>query len=311
MRAGRDGLRLHAGTMPHCQATQVTQQSRTRSDATSLSARLRERVIALQHVLDRTAAALRSKATPENIHAVRVAARRLRALLHAFRRELDSRSVKQYRRELKALTHDLEVAREAHVTRCAIAQLAKEGGASTRIEAGALHERVADEYVSALQRLRSRVAAASWRRRLSKLQRLSMRASLVPVNDEPAAIAIIRRVDRARRRLRLALRHAGKDPKRLHRLRLKVKQVRYLLENSGVKTPLAVESELKGLQRLQDCLGDMHDEENLRDSLRARRMPRRATRNIIEELECRKHGRLEEFKKCRKDLMKRWRGSER
>ncbi len=286
MRAGCDGLRLH-------------------SDTTSLSARLCERIIALQRVLDRTAAALRSKATPEHIHAVRVAARRLRALLHAFRRELESRSVKLYRRELKELTHDLEGAREAYVTRCAITQLTKEGSANIRIETGALRERVADEYLSALQRLRSRVAAASWRRRLSTLRRLSMRASLVPVNDEPAAIAIIRRVNRARRRLARALGHAGKDPRRLHRLRLKVKQVRYLLEDSSVKTLLAAKSELKDLQRLQDCLGDMHDEENLRESLRAGRVPRRATHSIIEELERRKHGRFKEFKKCRKDLMKR------
>jgi CHAD domain-containing protein len=277
------------------------------SDATSLSARLRVRIIALQHVLNRTAAALRSKTTPENIHAVRVAARRLRALLHAFRRELDSRSVKQYRRELKALTHDLEAAREADVARCAITQLTKGGGANIRLEAGALHERIVNEYLSALQRLRSRVAAASWRRRLSKLQRLSMRASLVPVNDEPAAIAIIRRISRARRRLRLAVCHAGKNVRRLHRLRLKVKQVRYLLEDSGEKTSLAAESELRGLRDLQDCLGVMHDEQNLRESLRARRMCRRATRSIIEELERRKHGRFQEFKKCRKDLMKRWR----
>jgi CHAD domain-containing protein len=88
---------------------------------------------------------------------------------------------------------------------------------------------------------------------------------------------------------------------------LKVKQVRYLLEDSGVKTPLAAESELKGLQRLQDCLGAMHDEENLCESLRARRKPRRATHSIIEELERRKHGQFKEFKKRRKDLMKRWR----
>jgi CHAD domain-containing protein len=293
----------------------VIQESRTFSDrdgadvsdATSLSARLRQRIIALQHALDRTAAALRSKATPKRVHEVRVAARRLRALLHAFRRELDSPSVKQYGRKLKALTHDLEAAREAGVTRCAIAQLTKEGGANIRIEADALHERVAHEYLSALQRLRSRVAGTSWRRRLSKLQRLSMRASLVPRNDEPAAIAINRRVNRARRRLRLALCHVGKNVRRLHRLRLKVKQIRYLLEDSGAKTPLAAESQLKGLRRLQDCLGDMHDEENLRESLRARRMPRRATRSIVAELERRKHAQFKEFKKCRKDLMKQWR----
>jgi CHAD domain-containing protein len=283
------------------------QQSRTFSDAMSLSSLLRGRIIALQHVLDRGAATLGSKTTAERIHGVRVAARRLRALLHAFRRDLDARSVKQYRRELKALTHDLETARDADVTRCAIAQMTKEGGARIRIEAGALRERVADEYLSALRRLRSRVAAASWRRRLSRLQRLSTRASLVPVNDEPAAIAILRRVNRARRRLRPALCHAGKDVGRLHRLRLKVKQVRYLLEDSGMKAPLAAKPELKVLRRLQDCLGDMHDEENLREWLRATRSPRRATHVLIEELERRKHGRFKELKKCRKDLIKRWR----
>lgn len=293
----------------------MLQQSRTCSDrngadvsdATSLSTRLRERIIASQHALDRTAAALSSKATPKRIHEVRVAARRLRALLQAFRRELDSRSVKQYRWELKVLTHDLETAREADVARRAIAQLAKDGGANVRIEADALREPVADEYRSALQHLRSRVAAASWRRRLLRLRLLSMRASLVPVDDEPAAATIMRRINRARRRLRLALCRAGKNAKRLHRLRLKVKQVRYLLEDSGVKTPLAAESELKGLRHLQDCLGDMHDEEKLCESLRAGRMLRRATHSLVEELERRKHGRFKEFKKGRKDLMKRWR----
>ncbi len=274
----------------------------------SLSTRLRERISTLQAALDRTAAALRLNATSKRVHDVRIAARRLRSLLHAFRRDLDPRSVQQYRRKLKALTHDLEAAREAHVTRHAIAQLQKEGSAGIRIEAGALREEVADGYSSALRRLRKRVAAASWRRRLSSLQRLSIRASLVPVNGEPAATAVSRRVNRARGRLRLALRRAGKSVERLHRLRLRVKHVRYLLEDDiCAKTPLAADSELRCLRRLQDCLGDIHDEENLCGSLRARRMPGRATHGIVEELGRRKRERFKEFKKCRRDLMKRWR----
>ena len=155
------------------------------------------------------------------------------------------------------------------MTRRAIAQLAREGRADTRIEANDLHEQVADEYRWARQRLRSRLAAASWQRRLSSLRRLSMRASLVPVNDEPAATAIVRRVNHARQRLRLALRHAGKTTGRLHRLRLKVKRARYLMEDGGVKGPPAAAAELRGLRRLQDCLGDLHDEESLRESQRA------------------------------------------
>lgn len=272
-----------------------------------MSARLRERIIALQRGLDRAAAALTSQATPKRIHTVRVAARRLDALLHAFHCQLDSRSVKRYRRSLKALIRDLEAAREADVSRRAIAHLTKEGGVHVRTEGDALREQSTNEYLWALQRLRSQVADAPWQRRLSSLQRLSKRESLVPVNDESAAGTIIRRVNHARRGLRRAMRHAGKNANRLHRLRLKVKRVRYLLEDIGAKAPLSsAETELKGLQRLQDCLGDMHDEENLRDSLRVRRMPRRAT-HIIEELKRRKLAHFKVFNKCRKAMTKRWR----
>jgi CHAD domain-containing protein len=274
---------------------------------TSLSARLRERIVALQRDLDRAAAALTAQATPKRIHTVRVAARRLDALLHAFERELDSRSVKRYRRALKALIHNLEEAREADVTRRAVARLKREGGDGIRREADALHEQLANDYSSALQRLRSQVADAPWRRRLSSLRRLSIRESLAPVNDDPAAGTIIRRVNHARRGLRRAMGHAGKNAHRLHRLRLKVKRVRYLLEVVGGKASLASESELQGLRRLQDCLGDMHDEENLRDSLRVGRMPRRATHSIIEELKRRKLVHFKEFNKCGKAMMKRWR----
>jgi CHAD domain-containing protein len=151
------------------------------------------------------------------------------------------------------------------------------------------------------------MAAASWRRRLSSLRRLSMRPSLVPPNDEPASMIIMRRVNRVRRRLLLALRDAGRNPKGLHRLRLKVKQARYVLAASGATPTLSAELELKALQHLQDCLGDMHDEENLRQSLRARRMPRRATRSIVEELERRKDARFKEFRKFRNEMLERWR----
>jgi hypothetical protein len=80
-----------------------------------------------------------------------------------------------------------------------------------------------------------------------------------------------------------------------------------VLAGSGATPTLSAELELKALQHLQDCLGDMHDEENLRQSLRARRMPRRATRSIVEELERRKDARFKEFRKFRNEMLERWR----
>jgi CHAD domain-containing protein len=285
-----------------------TRNAIDRSDAANLCARLRERIMALQLRLDLAASSLMSEATSESIHGARVAARRLRAFLRAFRGALDARSVKQYRRSLKALTHDLEEAREADVRRSAIAKLTKTRGGNRRAAPDALQKRATDDYRSTLRRLGSTVSAARWQRRLAKLRRLSRQASLVLQSDEPAAIAIDRCVDRRRRRLRDALRSARKNVTRLHRLRLKIKELRYLMEDCYAKMPLAPEAELKGLQRLQDCLGDLHDDENLRAALRTKRMPRRATRGIIEQLERRKHGRFKEFKKRRKVLLSRWTG---
>ena len=93
--------------------------------ATSISVHLRHRVAVLHHSLDQAAVALTDTMSPTAIHNTCMAARRLRVLLRTYRKEFDSEEGVRYMRHLKGLTRDLEVAREADVTRHAIIQLGR------------------------------------------------------------------------------------------------------------------------------------------------------------------------------------------
>jgi triphosphatase len=275
-------------------------------DHTSLSVRLRRQVAVLQHRLDQAAAALAAAVTPTAVHNTRVAARRLRVFLHACRKELDPEGVKRYRRELKTLTRDLEAAREAHVARLAIGQLTRNRHGNINGGSRALHERAVKRYESARYALRLTTAEDPWRQRLTDLRQLSALSSLVKENGVLAVRAMDRLIERRRRRLRDALGRVGRSPKKLHGIRLKVKAMRYFLEGCLSKSAIAKNTELKRLRQIQNCLGDMHDEENLLKSLRAEQRHGDAARDICEKLRARKSRHFRTYRRYRKGLMRLW-----
>jgi hypothetical protein len=115
-------------------------------------------------------------------------------------------SVRQYRLKLRELTHDLEAAREADVTRRAISQLQKEGRAGIRIEADALRGEVAEGYRRPCSVSEGtsppRPGGADCRACSACRYAHPWCRSTVNPQQSPS----IRPVNRARRRLRLALR---------------------------------------------------------------------------------------------------------
>jgi triphosphatase len=279
------------------------------TDATSISAHLRHEVKVLHQRVDRAAAALATSAAPSAVHDTRVAARRLRVLLQAYRREFDAVAAKQFKRALVHLVRDLEAAREADVTRRTIEGLTRNPRTGAGRQSLGLRERAAREYASSVSRLQATVAAAPWQQRLIDLRRLSVLAALVKENRASAMTVMTRLVRRRRRRLRDALRRVGKDPKRLHKIRLKIKALRYLLEDRLSQTAIARSAELRRLAQLQDCLGELHDEENLLEALRAGQIRRDAARLICKGLKARKKKHLREFKSRRHELLQLWRGA--
>jgi CHAD domain-containing protein len=273
-----------------------------------LSIRLRRQVALLRRRLDRAAAALMAAATPAAIHGTRVAARRLRVLLQAYSRELDSEARKRCRRELEELTSDLEPAREADVARRIILRLARNRDGHIDGDSRALFVRAVRRYESEVKALRAITAGAHWRQRLTDLRRLFALSTLVRENESPAVSEMRRLVKRRRRRLRRVLASAGKNPARLHRIRLKIKAMRYLLEGRPSKSAMAENAELNLLRQLQNCLGDMHDEENVLETLRAERKDRAAARKVCRKLELQKGRQLHVFKKHCKALTQLWDG---
>jgi CHAD domain-containing protein len=209
-------------------------------------------------------------------------------------------------RHLKGITRDLEAAREADVTRHIIMQLGRNRRGRMNSNSRELYERAVKRYESATYGLRMTIAADPWRQRLTDLGRLSVLSSLVKENDDLAATVMYRLVKRHRRRLRRKLSKVGRSPKRLHRVRLRVKAIRYILEGCLSNSVIRGNFELKCLRQLQNCLGDMHDEENLLKALRTERRRHEAARDIARKLEDRKSRHLHAFKAYRKALMRVW-----
>ncbi|MGC1523251.1 MAG: CHAD domain-containing protein [Steroidobacteraceae bacterium] len=263
----------------------------------------------LQHGLDRAAATLAAAPSPAAIHRTRVAARRLRVLLNVHARTLESKARKRYRRELKKLADDLEPAREADVARRLLLALARNSSGDVGASRG-LCERAVRRCESTAAALRETLAGAAWRRRLAQLQQLSVLTSLAKENDDSAATVTHRLVTRYRRRLRSALSDAGSNPAKLHRIRLKIKSMRYLLEACLPRSAIEKNEELKRLRRIQNCLGDIHDAENVRKTLRAERTDRKTAHEFRERLKNRKGRRLRDFKKDREALTRLWGGSD-
>ncbi len=207
---------------------------------------------------------------------------------------------------LKALTCDLEPSREADVRRRKLADLAGEVGVDAALMQD-VRERAESDYARAVRRLRSRMALQSWRRRLTQLRELSVRPVLVQENAEPATAASDRVVKHHRQKLLSALRSADTKPKKLHRARLKVKVLRYLLEH-GLPEGRA-DAELKLLRRLQDCLGELHDNDNVLTALRERHRRRDGMPDLCSRLEAHKSRNLQSFKKQKRLLLRWWRGN--
>jgi CHAD domain-containing protein len=230
--------------------------------------RLRRRVVNLEHHLQQAMAQLNVAITPEGIHAARVAVRRLRVLLRAYRGDFNAAAAKEFKIILKQFTRDLEKAREANVLERGLARLTGNGGGPVSSASRTLNGRAAKAFELAVSELRIIVAGAAWREALRHLGELSTWPSLIRENDRSATKVQNRLLKRARSRLRHAVGHARKNPAKLHRVRLKVKAARYLLEDSLSKQMMQRSSELKLLRKLQDCLGDFHDEENLDKTIR-------------------------------------------
>jgi CHAD domain-containing protein len=201
----------------------------------------------------------RSGEDPEDLHQLRVTARRIDATITLFKRQLPP-VLLATRRTTKSVLRTLGAARDLDVQLQELADYCEHLGETERAAAEPLRERLERERVGARARMLRALDSAAVRRWLETLGAASERHGEDP-GGEPA-IAVM--PDRVRRRFRKLRKSVGKlRPKSsmddYHQVRRRAKQLRYATECGATLLGKPADELLKALRRLQDQLGAYQD----------------------------------------------------
>ncbi|HYL02147.1 MAG TPA: CHAD domain-containing protein [Steroidobacteraceae bacterium] len=202
---------------------------------------------------------------PEEVHQVRVIARRLDATLGLFKRHLPA-SLVRARKMAKALLRALGATRDLDVQLEGLAAYTRKLPASERAALEPLKARLALERAQAHARMVRVLEAEPARRWVETLTAATTEPEAVAADGDSAREASVaslleRRVRRRFRRLRKAVDRLGEHSSMddYHRVRRRAKQLRYALEASARLYGKPADEMLRSLRRLQDELGSQQD----------------------------------------------------
>ena len=225
--------------------------------------------VCLDQILRNEAAIFAGRA--EGVHQMRVAVRRLRAVLSGFREMLPPEQRRRASDELRWLADALGAARNIDVFESALIRPARE----------ALPDVAALRVLSAAARRQRRAAYAAARRVIRSPRYTALLLGLMrwfdgrgwrdgdaaggleqPIGDiAPLLLDKLRRA--AKRRSKGFARQSDEER---HKLRIVLKKLRYTIELvGGLYDAAAVEKFIDGLKRLQDDLGDANDVRGAKD----------------------------------------------
>ena len=216
---------------------------------------------------------------PDALHDLRVALRRLRTWLRAYRPALDDTVTRTSRRAFAKLARATNDARDDEV---ALAWLHALAGVPSEIQPD--HQRLLAALPVEQQRTAQTAAKYVARRLPAAAERLSRQLEQYYVRrsvdrDEELTMhgltASLLRQHRRRLARALARARASADVAGAHRARIEGKHLRYLLE--PLDSDRRVAHAVRRLKTLQDRLGEHHDAQLLRDRLRRAGAPELAT----------------------------------
>ena len=194
----------------------------------------------------------------EALHDFRVALRRLRSHLRAYRPFLSGSKPKKLRARIKALASKTNAARDAEVSiewlEAVGAKLTGDGASGARHLTEVLRSRQAQTPSAAELREEFEPLRAEARKALSRLE---LRVSEEPTSFLAVSGGILGEMARELEASLVAIRTA-EDGDGLHRSRIVAKRLRYLLEPLQLEvagTAALVET----MKSLQDCLGELQD----------------------------------------------------
>ena len=192
------------------------------------------------------------------IHQARVASRRLRETVPVLASGLADPKIRRARKQIRRVTRALGASRELDVTVALLDELANRAElprlALEHVRAQVVKQRDARREV--MSRGLAKVNLTKLVRRLD-----SLREALEKAASEPWRRVLTTRIVKRSRRLEQSVREAGQiyDAERLHRVRLAVKKLRYVLELAADTGAAGARPAVRLLKRTQDTLGRLHD----------------------------------------------------
>ncbi|HLY37378.1 MAG TPA: CHAD domain-containing protein [Candidatus Binatia bacterium] len=196
----------------------------------------------------------------EAVHQLRVATRRLRAALRLFEPVLPARFVRSAEEDLGWLADAIGAVRDRDVLYVALKTLATRLEPELRKAFGPVGAALHDERTAALETLETALDSDKCRRLLARLGAFveGQTGSAAPRRLGDAAPALVTPLVRAVRRAGRRL-EAGSLPADFHRLRVRVKRLRYALETLCGVGGKPVRRLLRELEAVQDVLGEGQD----------------------------------------------------
>jgi CHAD domain-containing protein len=203
----------------------------------------------------------RAGADPEELHHLRVTARRLNASLGLFKQQLPP-NLERARQTARSMLRALGTTRDLDVQIADLAAWSAGLPVEDRAALAPLEELLARERSRARARMVRVLDSEAARRWIETLVDVSTRGVPRGNGADPASAALVaQRTRRRYRRLRKAVRRLGARSSMddYHRVRRRAKQLRYALESGAALCGKPSQDMLQALRRMQDRLGEQHD----------------------------------------------------
>lgn len=241
----------------------------------------------MERVLERLEQA-RSGWDADDVHDLRVALRRCRSMADALREVNPGPGWHKLKRASRDVFHNLGDLRDVQIERAWLKKLGRPGDPVRKhmlrllAREEARHKQTAEQSFDQFDR-------KEWKKLIKKL---SAKAGFFPVESVVFQRLALARLNRAVELYRQAKKQ--RTPAAWHRLRIGVKNFRYIVENF---LPQRAEVWMDDLKKMQDLLGDVHDMDVLRIRIRKEspRLNPAAVAQWIERIEGERKARLREF----------------
>jgi CHAD domain-containing protein len=251
------------------------------------------------------------KKIDESVHDIRTSARRLLAVLAALGPFLEGKAARRLSRRVDSVLDRSGALRDLGVqldmlpkvrsssSGPALRRLKKQLGRKHDRRARKLHRRLSREDVGRLRDDVRRLLKRSCRAKATLKASATDRAALQPGRQAFARL----------HESRLAVNPTALDT--IHRMRIALKEFRYLMEAIGPLAPGVGEEELESLHKLQTSMGDLHDLEILSSTI-ARHVETQAPESaaklapVLGKLEVRHSAMLSSFLKAVDPILDSW-----